>query len=501
MKASKQVRLRQALLNPHFAAKELARREAESCRESFLYFLQYFWPEYSSDEFKLNWHIEYICSQLQKLAERVGAGLPKENDLIINVPPGTSKTAIASIMFPAWCWTKWPWMRFIALSYSGDLSLESADYCRDIIRSEKFKETFPEISIKPDKDTKSNFRIIYEQDGKTKLGGNRFSTSVGAKATGFHAHIILIDDPIDPKQAVSEVELKGTNRWMDNTLPTRKVDKAVTPTVLIQQRLHQDDPTGHTLNKKKDNILHICLPGEIRSYKEKVSPPELAERYIDELLDPVRMPWNVLIELEQDLGQYGYAGQIGQDPTPPTGGMFKVDHLAIVDALPSPVSILDTVRAWDKAGSQDSGAFSVGVKMSKLANGKFLIHDVKRGQWSTENREAIIRQMAEADGTNVKIHLEQEPGSGGKESAEATIRNLAGYSAYADRPTGDKTYRADPFSVQVNNGNVLLLRGDWIPTFKEELRFFPFSKYKDQVDAASAAFSKLASKKLARKII
>ena len=106
--------------------------------------------------------------------------------------------------------------------------------------------------------------------------------------------------------------------------------------------------------------------------------------------------------------------------------------------------------------------------------------------------------VAEADGKAVKIYHEQEPGSGGKESAEATIRNLAGFSSYADRPQGDKIYRADPLSVQVNEGNVLLLRGDWNHEFVEEFRHFPFSTYKDQVDATSGAFSKLTQKRKAR---
>ena len=97
--------------------------------------------------------------------------------------------------------------------------------------------------------------------------------------------------------------------------------------------------------------------------------------------------------------------------------------------------------------------------------------------------------------------MEQEPGSGGKESAENTIRNLAGFSVYAERSTGDKTFRADPYSVQVNNGNVILMSGLWNRDFIEEHRFFPYSTYKDQVDAAGGAFSKLVARKIARRII
>ena len=132
-----------------------------------------------------------------------------------------------------------------------------------------------------------------------------------------------------------------------------------------------------------------------------------------------------------------------------------------------------------------------GLKETNVPLGGMILNRYPEDPFSSQEREDIIRATAEADGRSTNIWIEQEPGSGGKESAEGTIRNLMGFVCKADRPTGDKVYRADPFSVQVNNGNVQLLRGDWNSEFKEELRFFPFSKYKDQVDAASGAFSKL----------
>jgi predicted phage terminase large subunit-like protein len=138
--------------------------------------------------------------------------------------------------------------------------------------------------------------------------------------------------------------------------------------------------------------------------------------------------------------------------------------------------------------------------MTRLKNGMFLVDDVKRGQWGSAERERIIRQTAEADGKKVFIVVEQEPGSGGKESAENTIRNLAGWMVQAERPTGDKTLRADPFSVQVNNGNVLLRTAVWNKSYMDEFELFPNSSYKDQVDASSGAFNFLIKKKRVRRI-
>jgi predicted phage terminase large subunit-like protein len=490
-------KFREAMENPLAVIRELTKR-------SLYEFLKYFWPVVSAHNFQDNWHLHYLAKELETVAYKVANRQPREYDLIINVPPGSTKTILVSIVYPVWCWTKWHWMRFITASYSGALSLESAESSRELIRSDEFQRIYPDIDIKPDKDTKSNFKVIkkhYEtvRPGYSPIqtpGGYRFSTSVGGTLMGFHADILIVDDPLNPQQAVSDIELENANRWMEQTLPTRKTDKAVTPIILIMQRLHQDDPTGHMLAKQKSNLRHICLPGEIRNYIKQIRPKDLTRFYKDDLFDPSRLPWSVLKDLEADLGQYGYAGQIGQDPTPPGGGMFKVDNFEIVEEIPHMAHVIRSVRYWDKAGTKDAGAYTAGVKMTQLINGRWIVEDVRRGRWSAEKRERIIQETAQQDGHNVLIWIEQEPGSGGKESAEASIRGLAGFSVYADRPTGDKATRADSYSVQVNNGGVRLLKAPWNRDFVEEHRFFPYSTYKDQVDAASGAFNHLVHKKV-----
>ena len=141
--------------NVYMAQRELNNR-------SLFEFIQCFWSEISSEEFVPNWHIAYICKELEVIAERVARRVPKKDDIIINIPPGTTKTIIVSIMFPVWCWTKWYWMRFICLSYSAALSLESAEFSRDIIRSDKFKAIYPDVVIKQDKDNKGNYKVMLQ---------------------------------------------------------------------------------------------------------------------------------------------------------------------------------------------------------------------------------------------------------------------------------------------------------------------------------------------------
>ena len=150
------------------------------------------------------------------------------------------------------------------------------------------------------------------------------------------------------------------------------------------------------------------------------------------------------------------------------------------------------VRYWDKAGTEDGGKFTAGVLMARTTEGLFWIEDVVRGQWSALKREQIILETAESDGPSVHVWVEQEPGSGGKESAEATVRMLAGYIAHADRVTGDKVTRAQPLSAQAEAGNVVLTAAPWNRPFLRELHSFPDGKFKDQADAASGAFNKLS---------
>lgn len=475
---------------------------------SLYQFLRWAWPEISGQPFVDNWHIRFLCKELEEVAHRVGNRQPKKHDLLINVPPGSTKTIICSIVFPVWCWTKWFWMRFITASYSSTLSLESAEYSRDLIKSARFQELYPELGIKADKDTKGNFKIVKKTQSRINshkhgeiLGGNRYSTSVGGTLTGFHGDIIIWDDPINPQQTFSDLQLEIANKWIDQTLPTRKTNKNVSVTIGIMQRLHQNDPSGHLLSKNKENLRHLSLPGEIRNFQKYLKPRGLKRYYVDGLFDVNRLSWHVLQELEIDLGQYGFAGQIGQNPAPAGGGMFKTDHFQMTSDVFPKKEYVQTVRYWDKAGSaKGKGAYTTGVKISKLKNGMFLVDDVKRGRWSSEQREKIILQTAEADGHDVIVVVEQEPGSGGMESAQNTIRNLAGFLAEADRPSGDKTVRADPLSVQVNSGNVLLRVAEWNVKYKEEFGLFPNSTYKDQVDATAGGFNYLTRKKEVKRI-
>jgi predicted phage terminase large subunit-like protein len=209
----------------------------------------------------------------------------------------------------------------------------------------------------------------------------------------------------------------------------------------------------------------------------------------DELLCPDRFPRKEVEELKRRLGLYGTAGQLQQRPAPLEGGLFKRAWFRIVHALPT--GHLRRVRYRDLAAAAD-GDYTCGVLMSRTADGTYYVEDVRRGRWSPTLRDSMILQTAKTDGHAVEIILEQEPGSAGKSVVEYLTRKLAGYVVSADRPTGAKEVRAQPFASQCGISNLLLLAGEWNDAYLSELCVFPNGVHDDQVDASSGAFSRLA---------
>lgn len=494
---------------------------AERCRRSFFYFVKQFWHTIIPAKPVYNWHIPYICEELEKITWPVIANENKKHDIVFNVPPGSTKSTICSQMFVAWVWiARLPrkgyehiyeaaermeailaeqenrepnpisitgaHCRFIISSYKNTLSLEHAGYTRDIIKSEKYKKFFPEIEIRKDHDLKSNF--------KNTKGGQRYAASTGTTPTGVHAHFILSDDPVDPEQALSDVERETANRHVDVVLPTRKVDKRISVFCLIMQRLHKEDATGTILKKKEKGakIRHIRLPA---SDEYTIRPAKLKEKYVDGLLDPIRMPKSALEESKL-MGSYSYSGQFGQDPKPREGGMFEEGWFEIIEYAPeSPFPI---VRGWDIAATSEAEskvkkgakpAYTAGIKLS-YTDGIFYVQHAVRKKVGPGGLRKLMRNTAENDGEEVYIDFPQDPGAAGKIFAKDMSQHLNDFTVFYSPETGDKILRADPISAQAEAGNIKLVRGAWNDDFLEEFGLFP-NGYKDQVDAIVRAYKRL----------
>ena len=458
--------------------------EKEACKRSLATFVMRAWHVLEpGQEYIHGWHVEAIAQHL----EAVSNGDIKR--LLINIPPGTMKSTLVSIFWPAWEWGPrgLDHHRIIGASHEQKLAVRDTLKMRRLIESEWYQERWP-MDLRRDQNEK-----MYFENMRT---GFRQACAVKSM-TGRRGDRVIWDDPHSVESALSETDRETALRVFTETLPTRMVNPDSSAIVIVMQRLHEDDVSGFILAGDY-GYEHLMLPMEYdpeRRCKTSIGfeDPRTEE---GELLFPERFPAEVVERDKRIMGAYATAGQFQQTPAPRGDTFFAWDNLGIIDIPPA--KFTQIVRYWDKAGTEDkrkrkSGpAYTAGVKIGRLENGQFVILDVVRGRWKASKRERIIKQTAAMDGVDVAVWIEQEPGSGGKESAENTILNLAGYSVRAERPTGDKAVRADPLSVQVEAGNVFLLRGEWNQDFIDELKTFPVGKFKDQVDAASGAFNKLA---------
>lgn len=458
----------------------LRKVKAERCRNSFYKFFLEFWPVIEQEALVNNWHIEYLCNELQEVAERVFDREDKEHDLAINIPPGSTKSTIATVMFPAWCWTRDDSIRTISSSYSNSLSIDHAVKSRDLITSDKYQSYF-DVRLRDDQKAKSQY--------KNKGGGERIATSTGGTITGKHGHFIIIDDPINPQKATSEVERQNANDHMDNTLNTRKVDKSVSVTILIMQRLHEDDPTGHLL-EKSGNVKHICLPGELSN---NVKPEHLKGNYEDGLLDPNRLSKEVLEGLKIDLGSYGYSGQIQQSPSPEGGGVWQKWFIPVPDKeFDAMIQKMESYGTdWDLAYTEKQGnSASAYGAAGKIGEDVYID---KLGYVFKEFPDLInfMKQLPSP-------HYIEGKASG--KSAKQTLTNQGINAIEVDVSGGDKVARARMATPTAEAGRVYIresLLNFLYYDDKQGILKFPNASHDDVADVISQLIQRLTrSKKL-----
>lgn len=451
--------------------------KAELCRRSFYYFLQEFWDVVIPEKPVFNWHIKYLCDELQYLNSFVLDRKPKPYDLIINISPGSTKSTIVTQMYNAWVWTIDPAQRFITTSYSHYLALAQSVKTRDIILSDRYRLYFPYIEMKPDQSGKSDFW--------NTQGGQRFTTSTGGTITGIHAHQIVIDDPINPKQAVSDVERHSANNFVSSTLSSRKIDKEITPTILIMQRLHEDDPTGMMLSKNK-NIKHVNLPAEDNG---NVKPPELAKNYIDGLMDPIRLNRNVLNEALIDLGSYGYAGQYDQDPSPQGGGLIKKEWFQVIEWRPEYSKLIWHFVADTAYTSKEENDPSGYISYAKNGN-EFIIRFAQTERLEFPELCEALPAFAHLHGYTNRSMVEIEPKASGKSLVQTLRRETNLNVKEGVPPSTDKVARVKDTSPIMESQRVKLIKGGWNAAFLDQLTTFPNAKHDEYVDCITMMLGK-----------
>lgn len=429
------------------------------------------WPVVESGPLSWNWHLDLICAELMAVTRG------ETEHLLLNVPPGTMKSLLVSVFWPAWEWTINPALKYFAASYGQDLATRDTMKMHDIVSSPWYSKAYG-IKFRADQDQKTWFI--------NTAGGWRLASSVGGRGTGEHPDRRIIDDPHSAAQAKSDAERQAAIDWYDQTISTRGVTKGVRE-VVVMQRLHELDLSGHLL--EKGGWRHVMLPMRFEKKRASLGDPRTEE---GELLWPSLFPEVKVKKLELDLGEYGTAGQLQQRPAPPGGGLFKRDWFKVVEAAPAQAR---RCRAWDIAGTEGgSGARTAGVRVADAGisvRPRFYIEHIMAGRWSAYEVDQRVRGGAIADGPSCRIREEQEGGSAGLAVIATRKRQLAGWDYDGVVATGDKETRANAFRVQAEAGEVVLVRGDWNEMFLEEASVFPNGRTKDMVDASAHAFNSL----------
>jgi predicted phage terminase large subunit-like protein len=424
------------------------------------------------------WHVEAICEHL----EAITAG--QINRLLINVPPGTMKSLLSGVFWPAWEWGPMgrPSTRIIGSSYSEDYAKRDNRRMRDLVTSDWFQSLWPTELVRAGEMAFSNTATGFRQ-------GIPFS-----RLTGGRGDRVIIDDPHSVDGAESEAERSATVRTFRESVPTRLNDPARSAIVVIMQRLHEQDVSGTILSLKL-GYEHLMLPMEFEPERRCVTSIgfEDPRTYDGELLFPERFPREVVERDKVPMGAYAVAGQFQQRPAPRSGGMFQRSDFEIVDAIPA--GRTRRVRAWDFAATEVKPGrrpdWTVGLRMV-LVGDVFYVEDVVRGQWKPSEVETRLVNTASQDGSAVPVRIPEDPGAAGKSDAATKIKLLKGYSVKAVRPTGEKSVRARPASAQAEAGNIKLLRGAWNDAFLDEVCTFPAGTNDDQVDAFADALNELA---------
>jgi len=424
-----------------------------------------------------NWHLDAICDHLEAVSDG------RITRLLINVPPGSSKSLICSVIWPAWEWaTGRASLRYLTTAFNDVPVKRDTRKCRDLILSEWYRSLWPEI--------------VLTRTGETSFANSSTGTREGVafgSLTSQRGDRLIIDDPHSVETAESPAERQTTTRRFREGALNRLNDQERSAIVVVMQRLHADDVSG-TILKMGMGFVHLCLPMEFEPERACRTSIGFADpRSADgDLLDPVRFPREAVESLKSGMGQYAYAGQYQQRPTPREGGLFKrawFEGKTIRQAPPG----TRWVRHWDLASTKSAtAARTAGVKLGRAPDGSFIVGHVVKEQIEGPEVRKLIKATAEADGRDVKISLPQDPGQAGKVQSRDMIAMLAGFNAHAEPETGDKVTRAEPFSVQCEAGNVFLVEGEWNSDYLDELCLFPGGSFKDQVDASSGAFGRLA---------
>jgi len=408
-----------------------------------------------------NWHIDLIAEYLE--AARRG----EINRLIINMPPRSLKSVCVSVAWPVWLIGHEPHTRILAASYASSLSIKHSLDCRLTITSPWYRRIFPEVQLAPDQNEKRKFM--------TTARGFRLATSVGGSTTGEGGNFLIIDDPLNPAQAMNEHWRNRVNQWFEHTFASRLDDKQKGVIVLVMQRLHEHDLTGYLL--AKGGWRHVCLPAVATKAEMHDFGRVYKERAIGELLHPARENAILIERARIELGSGAFAAQYQQQPLPEEGGMVRPWWLGRYKVAPVAGR---RVQSWDtaiKSGQQHDA--SVCLTFAECGGRSYLL-DARVLRREYPDLKRLLYALAEQ--WQPHSILIEDRASG--QQLLQDVRRETALPVIAVHPKHDKVTRFAAVSAMIEAGKLVLPeQAGWLADFEAELFAFPGGAHDDQVDA------------------
>ena len=439
------------------------------------------------DSYKENWHHRALCTEYEDIASG------KINKLIINQPPGTTKTTCAGVMFLAWRWTIDPGESQVYYSYNEEIPVIATGKFLTLITSDWYQRRWGH-----------KFKLMKATDKtiRNSEGGWRLARGLGGTGTGLHPTYLFVDDPSKASDATNPNALESVSDWYSTEAVTRGILKNARH-VVLHQRLATNDLTGFLLgetvgveaNEELAQVKwrHACVPmhydpGHPYLYdkdprKEKgqlLWPEVLSEEVVQEKM--------AMLDRK---GQPNVAAQFEQNPRLIRSRLFgDMQSCVLKDATILPTAILQSrvVRAWDR-GDSDDGDFTVGMLIA-CCDGVLYVLDVIRERVQYSDRDELIVTAAKRDRlhfTEYRVVSEQSPGPDGRSYHAMLSRRIlkeCGVACIAIPVSKNKVQRASTVASMAKSGIVRILGGKkWTANLLHELSVFPNGDHDDQVDA------------------
>jgi hypothetical protein len=345
--------------------------------------------------FTPGWHIELVAAWMAAVQD-------EGTRMIINLPPRHLKSLLGSIALPAWLLGHNPSLQIICASYGAELANKLSRDCRTVMESDWYKDLFPETRLD---------RFAVNELTTTKQGF-RMATSVDGVLTGRGADLIIIDDPLKPDEALSDTTRIKVNDWFDTTLFSRLNNKQEGRILLIMQRLHEDDFTGHL--EGRPGWRHLVVPAIAERDTDCELETRFGRRWLGykkgEALHPAREPIETLETIRQTIGEYNFAGQYQQAPAPREGGMVKRGWFQQYQPAERRERFESVLQSWDTASKpSELSDYSVCTTWGLTKSRIYLLH-VLRKKLDYPNLKRAVREQAGLHKADVVLIEDKVPG-------------------------------------------------------------------------------------------